>query len=271
MSYIGAAIGAAAGIAWGVRAVWSMRQRNLEAQRADSAEIERILGGKPADEKWLDEVRSDARHGIVSPTTVEAISEEAGFSEQDVEDARKSWTFWGGDEKGAHQTGSSDIMLGVTFAATCVSGALGGLVGVPAAGAWAAGLAAVSCGDFRWRRIDPVDLLVITGLGLASAPSLSAVAAQGVTAAVTAGALYALSVIGRAVSGKDVFGLGDVLLIASIAAAAPFIPGRLELALGALVIENAIVLAALKLSKSDTAIPFAPLLFLPALLYGFGA
>lgn len=162
----------------------------------------------------------------------------------------------------------------------CAAAAAGALVGVGIATVnpgSVPGIAPAFCGllaasaafDFETRTI-PLELLgAMVAFGVVGCPSgiLTGVIAAAAVAATT----YAASMVGAEACGKDVFGLGDVLLVAAIA---PMVAGgahSVQAALVALTIELLAVLLWMKKTGNDHFAPFAPLTLLPvacALLVG---
>lgn len=154
----------------------------------------------------------------------------------------------------------------------CLAAAVGGAAGVGIATvspgtmpgivpAFCGLLGAASAFDMESRTI-PVHLLAaMVVFGVLGCPTgiLNGALAAIATAAVS----YGASLIGERSCGKEVFGLGDVLLVAAIA---PMVCGSMQsiqAALLALTIELAIVLAWMKKTGSDHFVAFAPLALAP--------
>ena len=79
--------------------------------------------------------------------------------------------------------------------------------------------------------------------------------------------LYLASLGAEFLCGREAFGLGDVLLLGAVGASAIYSAPALFAACLVLFAECAVALAILKARHSDTALPFAPLAFLPSLAF----
>lgn len=163
------------------------------------------------------------------------------------------------------------------FCAAAAAGALAGVGIATVNPGTVPGIAPAFCGllaasaafDFETRTI-PLELLgAMVAFGVLGCPSgiLTGIIAAIAAAAVT----YAASMVGAKACGKDVFGLGDVLLVAAIA---PMVAGgatSIRAALAVLTVELLAVLLWMKKTGNDHFAPFAPLALLPvacALLVG---
>lgn len=247
-------------------AIFSLAAKNRDAEKTDAEQIRAIDNGLAADVEWVEEVRDGALKGLVSPSVARAARSACDFSDEDLVDIEKSYKFWGGREDGRFGTGCSDLLLGVGFVGGVAASAIAGALVNFAFGFWVATFIGICINDFRFRRIDlsSIAILALLGLSMSEGADMPQRLAQGLCISV---ALYSAAFVAEMACGKEAFGLGDVLLLGAVGVSAVYSSNALLAACLALFAECSATLAVLKIRKSDTALPFAPLAFLPALAF----
>lgn len=247
-------------------AIFSLAAKKRDAEEVDTAQIHAIENGLETDAEWVEEIRDGAFKGLVSPSVARAACSACDFSDEDLVGIEKSYKFWGGREDGRFDTGCSDWLLGVGLVGGVAAGAIASASTEPSFGFWVATLISICINDFRYRRIDLyfIAFLALFGLFMGGGADIPQRLAQGVCLVVV---LYLAACGAEMVCGKEAFGLGDVLLIGAVGASAVYSSNAILAACLALLAECSIILAVLKIRKSDTALPFAPLAFLPALAF----
>lgn len=247
-------------------AIFSLAAKNRDAEETDAEQIRAIDNGLGADAEWVEEIRDGAFKGLVCPSVARSASSACGFSEDDLAGIEKSYKFWGGREDGRFDTGCSDWLLATCLAGGLAAGMAAGAIKSPAFGFWVATFVSICANDFRYRRIDlySIAFLALFGILMGDIADIPQKFAQGLGISAV---LYFAGFGAEKVCGKEVFGLGDVLLLGAIAASAVGSPTSLSAACLVLLAECSVTLAVLKIRKSDTALPFAPLAFLPALAF----
>lgn len=248
------------------RAILSLAVKNKDSEKVDAEQIRAIDNGLGADAEWVEEIRDGAFKGLVCPSVARAASSACGFSEGDLAGIEKSYKFWGGREDGHLGSGCSDWLLGICLVGGVAAGTAAGVLRGPVFGLWVATFIDICVNDFRFRRIDlhSIAFLALFGLFMGSGADIPQKLAQGLGLSAV---LYLAAFAAERVCGKEVFGLGDVLLLGAVGASAAGSSTSLTAACLALLAECSAVLAVLKIRKSDTALPFAPLAFLPALAF----
>ena len=248
------------------RAIFSLAEKNKGSGKVDAWQIHAIDSGLGADAEWIEEIRDGAFKGLVCPSVAHAASSACGFSEGDLAAIEKSYKFWGGREDGRFDTGCSDWLLGTCLAGGIAAGAAASVLKEPAFGLWVATFIGICMNDFRFRRIDlaSIAFLALFGLLMGCGADIPQKLAQGLGLSAV---LYLASFAAERACGKEVFGLGDVLLLGAVGASAAGSSASLSAACLVLLAECSAALAVLKVRKSDTALPFAPLAFLPALAF----
>lgn len=247
-------------------AVISLAAKKRDAEEVDAEQIHAIDNGLEADAEWVEEICDGALKGLVSPSVARAARSACDFSDDDLVGIEKSYKFWGGREDGRFDTGCSDWLLGVGLVCGIGAGAIAGALTEPAFGFWVATFISICVNDFRYRRIDlySIAFLALFGLLMSGGADIPQRLAQGVCLSVV---LYLAAFGAETVCGKEAFGLGDVLLLGAVGVSAVYSPNALLASCLVLLAECSIILAVLKIRKSDTALPFAPLAFLPALAF----
>lgn len=247
-------------------AIFSLAAKNRDAEEVDTAQIHAIENGIEPDAEWVEEIRDGAFKGLVSPSVARAARSACDFSDEDLVGIEKSYKFWGGREDGRFDTGCSDWLLGVGLVGGIAAGAIASALTEPAFGFWVATLISICINDFRYRRIDlySIAFLALFGLLMGGGANIPQRLAQGVCLAVV---LYLAACGAEMLCGKEAFGLGDVLLLGAVGESAVYSSNALLAACLVLLAECSVTLAVLKIRKSDTALPFAPLAFLPALAF----
>lgn len=266
MTIVNAVLGGigAALISYG--AVLALAAKNRDSLKADAEQVRAIDEGGAADAEWVEEIRDGAKKGLVSPSVASAASSTCGFSEQDLADIEQSYRFWGGNEAGHLDAGCSDWLLATCLLGGTAAGAIGGATEGVLFGFWVATFVGICVNDFRYRRIDLVSiaLLALIGVFMGGPAGIGSRLIQGL---VLSTALYLASLAAEFLCGRKAFGLGDVLLLGAVGASAVYSAPALSAACLALFSECAVALAILKARHSDTALPFAPLAFLPSLAF----
>lgn len=247
-------------------AVISLAAKKRDAEEVDAEQIHAIDNGLEADAEWVEEIRDGALKGLVGPSVARAARSACDFSDEDLVDIEKSYKFWGGREDGRFDTGCSDWLLGTCLAGGIAAGAAAGVLKGPVFGFWVATFISICVNDFRYRRIDlySIAFLTLFGLLMGGGADIPQRLVQGVCLGVL---LYLAAFGAEMVCGKEAFGLGDVLLLGAVGVSAVYSPNALLASCLVLLAECSVTLAALKIRKSDTALPFAPLAFLPALAF----
>ena len=247
-------------------AIFSLAAKNRDAEETDAEQIRAIDNGLGADAEWVEEIRDGAFKGLVCPSVARSACSACGFSEDDLAGIEKSYKFWGGREDGRFDTGCSDWLLATCLAGGLAAGMAAGAIKSPAFGFWVATFVAICANDFRYRRIDlySIAFLALFGILMGDIADMPQRLAQGLCISVV---LYLAGFGAEKVCGKEVFGLGDVLLLGAIGVSTAYNPTSLVAACLVLLAECTTVLAVLKIRNSDTALPFAPLAFLPALAF----
>lgn len=247
-------------------AIFSLAAKNKESEKVDAEQIHAIDNGLDADPEWVDEIRDGAFKGLVCPSVAHAASTACGFSEGDLAAIEKSYKFWGGREDGRLGSGCSDWLLGGCLASGIAAGAAAGVLKGSVFGLWVATFIDICVNDFRFRRIDLYSIasLALFGLLMGCGADIPQKLAQGLGLSTV---LYIAAFVAEKACGKEVFGLGDVLLLGAVGASVAGSTASLSAACLVLLVECSITLAVLKIRKSDTALPFAPLAFLPALAF----
>ena len=247
-------------------AVISLAAKKRDAEEVDAEQIHAIDNGLEADAEWVEEIRDGALKGLVGPSVARAARSACDFSDEDLADIEKSYKFWGGREDGRFDTGCSDWLLGICLAGGIAAGAIAGALTEPAFGFWVATFISICVNDFRYRRIDlySITFLTLFGLLMGGGADIPLRLVQGICLGVV---LYLAAFGAEMVCGKVAFGLGDVLLLGAVGVSAVYSPNALLASCLVLLAECSATLAALKIRKSDTALPFAPLAFLPALAF----
>lgn len=247
-------------------AVISLAAKKRDAEEVDAEQIHAIDNGLEADAEWVEEIRDGALKGLVGPSVARAARAACDFSDDDLAAIEKSYKFWGGREDGRFDTGCSDWLLGVGLVGGVTAGAIVSALTEPAFGYWVATFISICVNDFRYRRIDlySIAFLALFGLLMGAGADIPQRLAQGVCLSVV---LYLAACGAEMVCGKEAFGLGDVLLLGAVGVSAVYSPNALLASCLVLLAECSVTLAALKIRKSDTALPFAPLAFLPALAF----
>lgn len=248
------------------RAIFSLAAKNKESEKVDAEQIHAIDKGLGADAEWVDEIHDGAFRGLVCPSVARAASSACGFSEGDLVAIEKSYKFWGGREDGRLGSGCSDWLLGVCLAGGIAAGTAASVLKGPIFGLWVARFIDICVNDFRFRRIDLYSIasLALFGLLMGSGADIPQKLAQGLGLSTV---LYLAAFVAERACGKEVFGLGDVLLLGAVGASAAGCATSLSAACLVLLAECSAALAVLKIRKSDTALPFAPLALLPALAF----
>lgn len=266
MTAINGAIGGIGAALILARAIFSLAAKKRDAEKVDTEQIYAIENGLEADAEWVEEIRDGAFKGLVCPSVARAASTACGFSEGDLAAIEKSYKFWGGREDGRFDTGCSDWLLGVGLVGGVGTGAIAGALTEPAFGFWVATFISICVNDFRYRRIDlySIAFLALFGLLMHGGADIAQRLAQGLCLSAV---LYLAACGAELVCGKEAFGLGDVLLLGAVGVSAAYSPNALLASCLVLLAECSVALAALKIRKSDTALPFAPLAFLPALAF----
>lgn len=248
------------------RAIFSLAVKNKDSEKIDAEQIRAIDNGLGADAEWVEEIRDGAFKGLVCPSVARAASSACGFSEGDLAAIEKSYKFWGGREDGRLGSGCSDWLLGICLAGGIAAGTAASVLKGPVFGLWVATFIDICVSDFRFWRIDlhSIASLALFGLLMGSGADIPQKLARGLGLCAV---LYLAAFAAERVCGKEVFGLGDVLLLGAVGASAAGSSTSLTAACLTLLAECSAVLAVLKIRKSDTALPFAPLAFLPALAF----
>lgn len=248
------------------RAIFSLAVKNKDSEKIDAEQIRAIDNGLGADAEWVEEIRDGAFKGLVCPSVARAASSACGFSEGDLAAIEKSYKFWGGREDGRLGSGCSDWLLGICLAGGIAAGTAASVLKGPVFGLWVATFIDICVSDLRFRRIDlhSIAFLALFGLLMGSGADIPQKLARGLGLCAV---LYLAAFAAERVCGKEVFGLGDVLLLGAVGASAAGSSTSLTAACLTLLAECSAVLAVLKIRKSDTALPFAPLAFLPALAF----
>lgn len=251
-------------------AVISLAAKKRDAEEVDAEQIHAIDNGLEADAEWVEEIRDGALKGLVGPSVARAARSACDFSDEDLVDIEKSYKFWGGREDGRFNTGCSDWLLGVGLVGGVAAGAIVSALTEPAFGYWATTFISICVNDFRYRRIElySIAFLALFGLLMGGGADIAQRLGQGVCLSAV---LYLAAIGAEMVCGKEAFGLGDVLLLGAVGASAVYSPNALLTACLVLLAECTVTLAVLKIRKSDTALPFAPLAFLPALAFVLAA
>lgn len=251
-------------------AIFSLAAKKRDAEEVDTAQIHAIENGLETDAEWVEEIRDGAFKGLVSPSVAIAARSACDFSDEDLVGIEKSYKFWGGREDGRFDTGCSDWLLGVGLFGGIAAGTIASASTEPSFGFWVATLISICFNDFRYRRIDlySIAFLALFGLLMGGGANIPQRLAQGVCLAVV---LYLAACGAEMVCGKEAFGLGDVLLLGAVGASAVYSSNALLAACLVLLAECSVTLAVLKIRKSDTALPFAPLAFLPSLAFVLAA
>lgn len=247
--------------------ILSLADKNKESTAVDSAQLRVIDEGGNVDSGWVEEVRDGARKGLVAPSVARAAASTCGFSDGDLEVIERSYRFWGGKEEGVLGTGCSSWLICVGLISGILCGVVGGTLVDSIFGLWLATFVGICLNDYRFRRIDLLSIGLLALCGVAMSDCVEAVIWRLIQGLVVSVALYLAAYLAERVCGKEAFGLGDVLLLGAIAASATFSTDALIAACAALLVECAAALAVLKIRKSDTALPFAPLAFLPAITF----
>lgn len=247
-------------------AIFSLAAKKRDAEKVDTAQIHAIENGLERDAEWVEEIRDGALKGLVSPSVARAASSACSFSEDDLASIEKSYRFWGGREDGRFGTGCSDWLLGVGFVGGVVASAAASALVDSAFGFWVATFIGICVNDFRFRRIDlsSIAILALLGLSMGEGADIPQRIAQGLC---ISAALYSAAFVAEVACGKEAFGLGDVLLLGAVGVSATYSSSALLAGCLTLLAECSATLAVLKIRKSDTALPFAPLAFLPALAF----
>ena len=248
------------------RAIVSLAVKNKDSEKVDAEQIRAIDNGLGADAEWVEEIRDGAFKGLVCPSVASSASSACGFSEGDLAAIEKSYKFWGGREDGRLGSGCSDWLLGICLAGGIAAGTAASVLRGPVFGLWVATFIDICVNDFRFRRIDlhSIASLALFGLLMGSGADIPQKLAHGLGLSAV---LYLAAFIAERVCGKEVFGLGDVLLLGAVGASAAGSTTSLSAACLVLLAECSVTLAVLKIRKSDTALPFAPLAVLPALAF----
>lgn len=247
-------------------AIFSLAAKNKDSEKVDAEQIHAIDEGLGADAEWVDEIHDGAFKGLVCPSVARAASSACGFSEDDLAGIEKSYKYWGGREDGRLGSGCSDWLLGICLAGGIAAGTAASVLKGPVFGLWVATFIVICVNDFRFRRIDlySIGFLALSGILMDGGADIPQKLAQGLGLSVV---LYLASFVAERACGKEVFGLGDVLLLGAVGASAAGSSTSLSAACLVLLAECSVILAVLKIRKSDTALPFAPLAFLPALAF----
>lgn len=247
-------------------AVLALAAKHKDSHKVDAEQIRIIDGGGSADCEWVEEIRDGANKGLVSPSVANVASSTCCFSEQDLADIEHSYSFWGGNEAGRLDTGCSDWLLATCLVGGTAAGAIGGATEGVLFGLWVATFVGICVNDFRYRRIDlaSIALLTLIGVFMGRPAGIGSRLIQGLVLSVV---LYLASLGAEFLCGREVFGLGDVLLLGAVGASAVYSASALSAACLVLFAECAVALAILKARHSDTALPFAPLALLPALAF----
>lgn len=251
-------------------AIFSLAAKNRDSEKVDAEQIHAIDNGLDADPEWVDEIHDGAFKGLVCPSVARAASSVCGFSEGELSAIEKSYKFWGGREDGRLGTGCSDSLLGTCLLAGIAAGAAAGVLKGAVFGLWVATFIDICVNDFRFRRIDLylIGSLALFGLLMDGGADIPEKLAQGLGLSAV---LYLASFVAERACGKEVFGLGDVLLLGAVGASAAGSSTSLSAACLVLLAECSVTLAVLKIRKSDTALPFAPLALLPSLAFVLAA
>lgn len=251
-------------------AIFSLAAKKRDAEEVDTAQIHAIENGLETDAEWVEEIRDGAFKGLVSPSVARTACSACDFSDEDLVGIEKSYKFWGGREDGRFDTGCSDWLLGVGLVGGTAAGTIASALTEPSFGFWVAMFISICFNDFRYRRIDlySIAFLALFGLLMGGGANIPQRLAQGVCLAVV---LYLAACGAEMVCGKEAFGLGDVLLLGAVGASAVYSSNALLAACLVLLAECSVTLAVLKIRKSDTALPFAPLAFLPSLAFVLAA
>lgn len=251
-------------------AIFSLAAKNRDSEKVDAEQIHAIDNGLDADPEWVDEIHDGAFKGLVCPSVARAASSVCGFSEDDLAAIEKSYKFWGGREDGRLGSGCSDWLLGTCLLAGTAAGAAAGVLKGAVFGLWVATFIDICVNDFRFRRIDlySIGSLVLFGLLMDGGADIPQKLAQGLGLSAV---LYLASFVAERACGKEVFGLGDVLLLGAVGVSAAGSSTSLSAACLVLLAECSVTLAVLKIRKSDTALPFAPLALLPSLAFVLAA
>ena len=251
-------------------AIFSLAAKNRDSEKVDAEQIHAIDNGLDADPEWVDEIHDGAFKGLVCPSVARAASSVCGFSEGELSAIEKSYKFWGGREDGRLGTGCSDSLLGTCLLAGIAAGAAAGVLKGAVFGLWVATFIDICVNDFRFRRIDlySIGSLALFGLLMDGGADILQKLAQGLGLSAV---LYLASFVAERACGKEVFGLGDVLLLGAVGVSAAGSSTSLSAACLVLLAECSVTLAVLKIRKSDTALPFAPLALLPSLAFVLAA
>lgn len=251
-------------------AIFSLAAKNRDSEKVDAEQIHAIDNGLDADPEWVDEIHDGAFKGLVCPSVARAASSVCSFSEDDLAAIEKSYKFWGGREDGRLGSGCSDWLLGTCLLAGTAAGAAAGVLKGAVFGLWVATFIDICVNDFRFRRIDlySIGSLVLFGLLMDGGADIPQKLAQGLGLSAV---LYLASFVAERACGKEVFGLGDVLLLGAVGVSAAGSSTSLSAACLVLLAECSVTLAVLKIRKSDTALPFAPLALLPSLAFVLAA
>lgn len=247
-------------------AIFSLAAKNKDSEKVDAEQIHAIDNGLDVNPEWVDEIHDGAFKGLVCPSVARAASSTCGFSEGDLAAIEKSYKFWGGREDGRLGSGCSDWLLGTCLFGGIAAGAAAGVLKGPFFGLWVTTFIDICVNDFRFRRIDLYSIasLALFGLFMGCAANIPQKLAQGLGLSTV---LYLASFVAERACGKEVFGLGDVLLLGAVGASAAGSSTSLSAACLVLLAECSVILAVLKNRKSDTALPFAPLALLPSLAF----
>lgn len=246
--------------------IFSLAAKNRDAEEADTEQIHAIDNGLGADAEWVEEIRDGAFKGLVCPSVARAASSVCGFSKDDLDGIDRSYKFWGGRENGRFDTGCSDWLLATCLVGGVAAGVMASAIKEPAFGFWLATFIGICVNDFRYRRIDlgSIGFLALFGILMGGGADIPQRLVQGLCISVI---LYLAAFAAERACGKEAFGLGDVLLLGAIGVSAAGSSASLSAACLVLLAECSITLAVLKIIKSDTALPFAPLALLPSLAF----
>ena len=253
-------IGAACGVASGVAAQAWCRWRQSRLEKADLA----VIDAGEADDEWVGLLEAQASTSAsVSPEVISRLVEE-GLATPELAAVASDPEY--------SRRHAMRLRCGMPWALAWTPGLMAagavvaGVTGNALAAAAASCLGAVAVGDWTLRTISPTLCAAMTALSVAAWPSRYAAA----SAVVVALAGLALGTGFRHVAcGRPdgVFGGGDVVLVAAIAAALSAHPSGVVPFLLAAIAELACMLAWMRSrGTQDVPVPLAPVCWAPFLL-----